>query len=146
MSELNEVWSAMLAEARENAALSGRGHVADYLDLKASNDLLRQTGVDWLFQTLIEHAADANRDRNSIAIERTEPLVLARQGWVHFAFEVKDIDAEFKELTAKGIKFHIEPRLFPDESPAVKLAFFKDPDGNDLELVEPLKTRYPNER
>ncbi len=77
-------------------------------------------------------------------IERTEPLVLARQGWVHFAFEVKDIDAAYKELTAKGITFHIEPRLFPDENPAVKLAFFKDPDGNDLELVEPLKSRYPN--
>ena len=77
-------------------------------------------------------------------IERNEPLVLARQGWVHFAFEVKDIDAAFKELTAKGIKFHIEPKLFPESDPAVKLAFFKDPDGNELELVEPLGTRYPN--
>lgn len=80
-------------------------------------------------------------------IERNEPMDPAqRQGWVHFAFEVKDIDACYQELTAKGIKFHIEPKLFPETNPAVKLAFFKDPDGNELELVEPLKTRYPNQQ
>src|SRR5687768_3735492 len=73
MSELDDVWSAMLAKARENAAATRRGDVAEYLDLKASNDLIRQTGVDWLFQTLIEHAAAANRVRDAIAIERTEP-------------------------------------------------------------------------
>jgi len=77
-------------------------------------------------------------------VERNEPLALSRIGWAHFAFEVKDIAATHKELTAKGIEFHIPPKLFPDENPAVKLAFFKDPDGNDLELVEPLKSRYPN--
>ena len=77
-------------------------------------------------------------------IERPEPLNLARQGWVHFAFEVEDIDAAFEELVHKGISFHIEPKLFPEEAPAVKLAFFKDPDGNDLELVQPLPGgRYP---
>lgn len=80
-------------------------------------------------------------------IERKEPMDAAqRQGWVHFALEVKDIDACYKELTAKGIKFHIEPKLFPETNPAVKLGFFKDPDGNELELVEPLKTRYPNQQ
>lgn len=77
-------------------------------------------------------------------VERLEPLNLARVGWAHFAFEVADIEAAHKGLVAKGISFHIEPKLFPEEAPAVKLAFFKDPDGNDLELVEPLPGgRYP---
>ncbi len=79
-------------------------------------------------------------------IEREEPVAeKQRIGWVHFAFEVADIDAVYKELTGKGIAFHIEPKLFPETNPAVKLAFFKDPDGNELELVQPLKTRYPNQ-
>lgn len=77
-------------------------------------------------------------------VEKNEPLVLAKVGWAHFAFEVADIAAVYQELTAKGIAFHIPPKLFPDEAPAVKLAFFKDPDGNELELVEPLASRYPN--
>ncbi len=77
-------------------------------------------------------------------IERLEPMDKARQGFVHFAFQVADIAAEHKALVAKGIMFHIEPKLFPETEPAVKLAFFKDPDGNELELVEPLKSQYPN--
>jgi catechol 2,3-dioxygenase-like lactoylglutathione lyase family enzyme len=77
-------------------------------------------------------------------IERLEPMDKNRQGWVHFAFQVADIAAVHKELIEKGITFHIEPRLFPETSPAVKLAFFKDPDGNELELVEPLGSQYPN--
>lgn len=63
--------------------------------------------------------------------------------WAHFAFEVEDIEATHAELTALGISFHIPPKGFPDEQPEVKLAFFKDPDGNDLELVQPLANRYP---
>jgi glyoxylase I family protein len=78
-------------------------------------------------------------------VERKEPLALSRIGWAHFAFEVKDIAKTAAELIAKGITFHIDPKLVPETNPAVKLAFFKDPDGNELELVEPLATKYPNE-
>lgn len=63
-------------------------------------------------------------------------------GWDHFAFEVEDIDAVAAELKAKGVVFHIEPFNFPDPA-AVRIGFFKDPDGNNLELVQPLGSRYP---
>lgn len=63
--------------------------------------------------------------------------------WAHFAFEVSDTDATFRELSALGIPFHIEPKDFPEEDPKVRIAFFKDPDGNELELVQPLGSRYP---
>ncbi|HEX8342904.1 MAG TPA: VOC family protein [Tepidisphaeraceae bacterium] len=77
-------------------------------------------------------------------VERLEPMdAPRRQGWAHFAFEVDDIAAAHAELVGLGVVFHIEPKLFPEDSPAVKLAFFKDPDGNELELVEPLTIRYP---
>jgi catechol 2,3-dioxygenase-like lactoylglutathione lyase family enzyme len=63
--------------------------------------------------------------------------------WAHFAFEVEDIEATYAELTALGISFDVLPKPFPDDGPEVKLAFFKDPDGNDLELVQPLAQQYP---
>lgn len=63
--------------------------------------------------------------------------------WAHLAFEVADIDATHAELAARGIPFHVAPKDFPDDAPSVRIAFFKDPDGNILELVQPLGKRYP---
>ena len=73
MNELDEAWSQMLAAATANARSSGRGDVAEYLALKQSNDLVRQTGVDWLFNAFIEIASEANRQNPHIIIEREEP-------------------------------------------------------------------------
>lgn len=73
MSELDEVWAQMLTEAGQRARTADRHDVADYLDLKASNDLVRRTSVAWLLETLVEHAATANRGRAAVTIERSEP-------------------------------------------------------------------------
>jgi hypothetical protein len=73
MNELEEAWSQMLAAAIANAESSGRGDVAEYLALKQSNDLIRQTGVEWLFEAFIEIASEANRKNPHITIEREEP-------------------------------------------------------------------------
>ena len=70
MNELDEAWSQMLAGAIENARASGRGDIADFLALKQSNDALRQTAVDWLFNSFIEIAAEANRRNSLVVIER----------------------------------------------------------------------------
>lgn len=51
-------------------------------------------------------------------------------GFVHLAFEVDDVDATYAELVAKGVEFHIAPRNAGD----IRLAFCKDPDGNEVEL------------
>lgn len=53
-----------------------------------------------------------------------------KSGFAHLAFQVEDVDAAYQELVAKGVKFHIEPRDMGD----IRLAFFRDPDGNELEL------------
>jgi glyoxylase I family protein len=60
-------------------------------------------------------------------VEATEPAI----GFTHLAFQVDDVDATYAELKAKGVQFHIEPR--GDE---VRVAFFRDPDGNLLELFK----------
>lgn len=73
MNELDEIWSQMLAEAAQNARGSGRDDVAQYLDLKQSNDAIRQASVNWLFGSFIEAASEANRRNPAITIEREEP-------------------------------------------------------------------------
>jgi catechol 2,3-dioxygenase-like lactoylglutathione lyase family enzyme len=63
-------------------------------------------------------------------------------GWDHIALEVADIDATVAELQQQGIAFHVQPRDFPAERPLFRLAFCKDPDGNDVEFVQPFGSRY----
>ncbi len=66
-------------------------------------------------------------------------------GWAHIALEVADLVAALAELLEQGIVFHIPPRDFPAQQPVMRLAFCKDPDGNDVELVQPLGPRYAAE-
>ncbi|HEX8709140.1 MAG TPA: hypothetical protein VF723_12915 [Pyrinomonadaceae bacterium] len=61
MSELDEEWAQVLAEAERRARAAGRGDLVDYLALRASNDQARQTGIEWLFATFTALAARANR-------------------------------------------------------------------------------------
>lgn len=64
-------------------------------------------------------------------------------GWHHLALEVADTDAAYAELREKGVVFHVEPKSFPADAPQARLAFFKDPDGNEIELFQPIGGRYP---
>lgn len=73
MNELDEVWVRRLNEARAAAQAQGRGDVAEYLALKAANDTLRQTSVQWLLDCLTEIAAFENRNGAGITIENQNP-------------------------------------------------------------------------
>lgn len=73
MNELDEAWAQMIAGAIQNAKQSGRSDVADFLALKQSNDLIRQTSVDWLFNSIIEIATEASDRLPPVIIEREEP-------------------------------------------------------------------------
>lgn len=73
MTELDDIWSQMLADATENARLAGRHAIADYLALKASNDQIRERGVRWLFDSALELAGEANRLSAAIDIQRNDP-------------------------------------------------------------------------
>ena len=72
MSELEEAWEAALAEARLRARGAGREDVGKYLDLRAKNDLLRRTAIDWLTATFTSLAGEANRRGAGIQIERQD--------------------------------------------------------------------------
>lgn len=72
MSELDEAWALALAAAERRARASGRGDIAEYLALRASNDLIRSTGIEWLVSTLTVLAGEANRRGASVSIEKDD--------------------------------------------------------------------------
>jgi hypothetical protein len=72
VSELDEAWGQALAEAERRARAAGRRDIAAYLRLRTSNDLLRQTGIDWLLDTFTILAGQANRRGASIQISRED--------------------------------------------------------------------------
>jgi len=80
MNELDEVWSEMLGRAIAGAESSGRRDVADYLNLKAANDRVRQAGVQWLFDSFLELAGEANRINSAITMENEHPHSFAFKG------------------------------------------------------------------
>ena len=73
MSELDAEWEQRLAEAQSRARAGGRGDVADYLSLRATNDLARAAGIGWLLETFTAIAGEANRGGASITLARDEP-------------------------------------------------------------------------
>jgi hypothetical protein len=66
MSELDFEWERRVAEASERARETGRGDVADYLFLRASNDAARAVGVAWLVDTFHALAGELNRRGASV--------------------------------------------------------------------------------
>ena len=72
MTELDEAWDLALAEAKNRARASGRRDIADYLDLKRQNDLLRRTATDWLINAAVLIAGKANRAGAGIQIEQDD--------------------------------------------------------------------------
>jgi catechol 2,3-dioxygenase-like lactoylglutathione lyase family enzyme len=63
-----------------------------------------------------------------------------RPGYQHLAFQTDDVDAVAARLRAAGVRFTVDPR---DAAGGVRLAFFLDPDGNELELVSNLPAMDP---
>lgn len=59
--------------------------------------------------------------------------VMTALGWNHVCFETNDIDADVARLSAAGIELHAPVQ----QSGAARIAFFRDPDGNVFELLQP---------
>jgi hypothetical protein len=70
LSELDEAWALALAEAERRARAAGRGDIAEYLSLRASNDLARQAGIGWLLDTFTALAGEVNRAGGSIQLAK----------------------------------------------------------------------------
>lgn len=68
----------------------------------------------------------------SVAPNRT----VDEQGWRHLAFQVDNVDHTYRQLQAEGVEFLTEP--FTYDPPGYRIAFFRDPEGNILELYQDL--------
>jgi lactoylglutathione lyase len=64
---------------------------------------------------------DPNEDRGEV-------------GYVHLALTVDDVDAEYERIKGLGYSFYIEPKTFK----SLRVAFFRDPDGIPIELLQEL--------
>ncbi|MBI2619832.1 MAG: VOC family protein [Ignavibacteriales bacterium] len=53
-------------------------------------------------------------------------------GFKHIALLTDSVDREYLRLVDKGVTFRIPPTTVQ----SVRIAFFKDPDGIDIELIE----------
>jgi catechol 2,3-dioxygenase-like lactoylglutathione lyase family enzyme len=86
-------------------------------------------------------------DAGTTAIELIEEAdaAVGVGGWAHVALEVADVDAAYATLSARGVPFHVPPEDFPPDTPAMRIAFCTDPDGNVIELLQPLGRRYPGD-
>ena len=53
-------------------------------------------------------------------------------GVLHFGYVVDDVEASSRELLESGVEFVMEPTRFGN----LEVAFFRDPDGVRIELIE----------
>jgi len=65
----------------------------------------------------------------TISRKTDNPIV----GFTHLALLVENLDQMTELLKQKGVHFDTEPM---DAKGEVRIAFFKDPDGNVIELIE----------
>jgi len=68
VSELDQAWAMVLAEAEARARAAGRTDISEYIALRRSNDLLRKTAGDWLVGLFAVAAGHANRAGAAIKI------------------------------------------------------------------------------
>lgn len=60
-------------EAQRRARAQGRSDVADYLNVRTTNDALRARGVEQLFESFTTLAGEMNRVGVGLAFTRTDP-------------------------------------------------------------------------
>jgi lactoylglutathione lyase len=67
-------------------------------------------------------------------LENLDPKMKNQKGLFMVGLEVSDMDKTTKELQNKGVKFTRGPIDTPN---GTKIAFLKDPEGVQIELIQP---------
>lgn len=66
---------------------------------------------------------------------------LAQQGFAHLCFFVEDVDKASDEIKAQGIEMFAEPKTYALNQYWRRVSFFKDLNGNMIELAGPMVLR-----
>jgi len=112
----------------------------DLLGLEVAGQLLLR---DNTFKIVYLRSGDAKVELfefRGIEAETAVGLPDTVGGFKHLALQTDDVDAVAARLKTAGVTFTVEPK---DASGGVRLAFFRDPDGNLLELVSGLPNVAP---
>jgi catechol 2,3-dioxygenase-like lactoylglutathione lyase family enzyme len=105
------------------------------LGFVTSKDFDVGNGVRWITVTAPEGHPDVELalEPNANPAGKTFQDALFRQGIPATAFEVADVEAEFRRLTGHGVVFSTEPtKMGP-----VALAVFADTCGNLIQIYQP---------
>ncbi len=78
MTELDQMWSRLMADAASKAVDSGRDDIGEYLQLKVTNDLIRSRGIKWLFDSIVEIALSDAANASLVQVERVDPHYFMR--------------------------------------------------------------------
>jgi catechol 2,3-dioxygenase-like lactoylglutathione lyase family enzyme len=87
------------------------------------------------------HALVFKSGEITLRVQKVEEVVAAP--YTLLGWRVSDLQGKIRELKSRGVRFEIYPGLNQDgegvwQTPAGALvAWFKDPDGNTLSLVQP---------
>ena len=68
-----------------------------------------------------------------------EQLPVYATGAKHLCFQVEDIEESYDAMVAEGYEFQAAPAFFDENQPkldGVRFAYFFDPDGNFLEIMQ----------
>ena len=108
----------------------------------------RMAAVQGLPKVLIRYANVHLANLNIDLLQYDEPKVKKASydnsdiGAMHLCFEVDDLDAVYQRMRDAGLDFAGAPITFQPEDQlaqgfGTKVAYFDDPDGTHLEIIEP---------
>lgn len=139
MNELDAVWEQMLAQAIQNAEISGRSSVSEYLRLRAANDALRTAGCKWLFDSALELSNESNLKGIKLNLEREEPhrfqfrKATMAGGLIRFRYGLRSLTVEAGWTRTPGDGFIRGGGLA-----CARISHFGLPKANaDLMLIQP---------
>lgn len=104
---------------------------------------LKEVKILDLEDSRLHYLAD---EYGNVQIELTENFDTPSDGYTngeafgHFAFETESFEDFTAKLNKMGYKYLYEP--FVLEGTGLKIAFVKDPDGNEVEIIENKLSQY----
>ena len=69
-------------------------------------------------------------------MEPAERPVWNRPGYHHICLKVDSVNETYEKMSADGVEFYFEPKIKEDSEEIAYWVFFKDPDGNMVELQD----------
>jgi catechol 2,3-dioxygenase-like lactoylglutathione lyase family enzyme len=94
---------------------------------------LLRTGVRYTTGTRIAMIGTSEQEPKIELVEQ-QPDSTEREGFLHVAFRVRDVEVAFADLTAKGLKTILEPHDLPKAQ--ARSALLEDATGLQIQIIQ----------